>query len=497
MKNNIYLPIFLLIFFTSLFFYTPKAEATHNSSSFAPAATYTGGAAFDIYLGPAVGDFNDDGHLDIAATDPGNDQLSVLLNNGDGTFAATVNYAAGDYPSSVILGDFNNDDEVDLASANYFSDNVSILLGNGDGTFDAAVNYAVGDGPYDTPAVADFNHDGNLDIAEANSLNDNISVLLGNGDGTFDVAVNYAVGDNPVGVVRAPDLNEDGLMDLVAQGNNGISVLINNLALPTVEFSSASGSGLESVPSPSIPVNLSIANDVDVTVDYEVTGGTATGGGTDYTLASGTLTIPQGDTTADIPLAIVDDSDVEPDETVIITLSSPLNANLGSEDVFTYTITNDDTASQPHHRSSSGGSSAGTIQNLPLNNTPSPAPTDCLSTYQFSPSTGLPCSQPSSPTICPSGDLFSAVTGLPCPPAQAGTSFTTPVATSSTCFITSTLGIGWYGPEVKCLQSILHITADGIFGPKTKAAVILFQQAHALVPDGIVGPKTRAKLFGV
>lgn len=46
------------------------------------------------------------------------------------------------------------------------------------------------------------------------------------------------------------------------------------------------------------------------------------------------------------------------------------------------------------------------------------------------------------------------------------------------------------GEDVRELQRHLGITADGIFGPKTKAAVIEFQEANELVPDGICGPKT-------
>ena len=73
----------------------------------------------------------------------------------------------GQVPYSVAVGDFNGDGQPDLAVANYFSDNVSVLLGNGDGTFQAAVNFAAGTSSCSV-AVGDFNGDGKADLAVAN-----------------------------------------------------------------------------------------------------------------------------------------------------------------------------------------------------------------------------------------------------------------------------------------------------------------------------------------
>lgn len=54
----------------------------------------------------------------------------------------------------------------------------------------------------------------------------------------------------------------------------------------------------------------------------------------------------------------------------------------------------------------------------------------------------------------------------------------------------TTLKRGSKGEDVKKLQKLLGITADGDFGPKTEAAVKEFQKKNGLVADGIVGPKT-------
>jgi peptidoglycan DL-endopeptidase CwlO len=77
----------------------------------------------------------------------------------------------------------------------------------------------------------------------------------------------------------------------------------------------------------------------------------------------------------------------------------------------------------------------------------------------------------------------------------ATTTTTTPTATVASTG-TGLLREGSSGPEVSALQSQLGITADGAFGPATKAAVISFQQRNGLLVDGIVGPQTRGALGG-
>ena len=128
-------------------------------------------------------------------TSPGN--VSILLGNGDGTFAAQVGYATGNSPVALAVADFNGDGKPDLAVVNSpataagttaSSGSVSILLGNGDGTFQPHVDFAVGTTPV-AVAAADFSGDGSQDLAVVNQGDTAVSILLGNGDGTFQPRV--------------------------------------------------------------------------------------------------------------------------------------------------------------------------------------------------------------------------------------------------------------------------------------------------------------------
>jgi len=129
-----------------------------------------------------------------------------------------------------------------------------------------------------------------------------------------------------------------------SEGTSEGSVQTFTTLSPTIAFNSTSSNGAESVSSANLSVDLSVASAATVTVDYKVTG-TATGNGTDYALANGTLTFNPGENIKNLTIAsIVDDAILEADETVIVTLSNPTNASLGTNLEHVYTITNNDVA---------------------------------------------------------------------------------------------------------------------------------------------------------
>lgn len=59
------------------------------------------------------------------------------------------------------------------------------------------------------------------------------------------------------------------------------------------------------------------------------------------------------------------------------------------------------------------------------------------------------------------------------------------------------LRVGSRGTAVKKLQAKLGAVQDGVFGPKTRAALIIWQTTHHLYGDGVYGPKTAAKMYPV
>jgi len=187
----------------------------------------------------ATADFNGDGKLDLAVSNYGSNNVSVLLGDGDGTFKAALNYDVGTNPTGIAVGDFNRDGKPDLAVLNQNCTNggppcgdgtVSVLFGNGDGTFQPPADYAAGSNP-NSVTVGDFNGDGKLDLAVANGnsvMASAVSILLGNGDGTFQPPVTYTFGVNNATIATA-DFTGDGKLDLAVVDNIGaVWILLGN-----------------------------------------------------------------------------------------------------------------------------------------------------------------------------------------------------------------------------------------------------------------------------
>lgn len=192
----------------------PVADLSPTALDFGnqPIGRPTTAPATVVGAGPAfltTADFNGDGLLDAAVSNEISGDVSLLLGNGDGSFAPVINYPVGRFPRGIAVGDFDADATLDLVVANQSSADVSVMLGYGDGTFRPAVQHPVGPGPFEV-AAGDFNGDARLDVAVTRSSG--ITVLLGNGNGSFSPLTTYGGGSS--GIVTA-DVNNDGVLDLM------------------------------------------------------------------------------------------------------------------------------------------------------------------------------------------------------------------------------------------------------------------------------------------
>jgi hypothetical protein len=246
-------------------------RGNHTASMEVP-TPYVVATPFDL----ALGDFDSDGNLDVAAASRYAAAVSVLLGYGDGTLQASTglgfrgvlgiaDFSVADFdadalgdllvsnsgaglevyrglgdgrfavepivlqevenPGSNVAADFDGDGHPDAAVLNGGGALVSIVMNAGDGTFLPPVESFVPSFQYGLIA-ADFDGNGTIDLASVSNFNGGrIGVLLGNGDGTFDGPFDTPVPDFPQSATVAM-LNGDGLADLVVLGDpessNGI-----------------------------------------------------------------------------------------------------------------------------------------------------------------------------------------------------------------------------------------------------------------------------------
>jgi len=180
----------------------------------------------DEIFGLSISDFNGDGNSDFLS--------QGVMYFGDGTgnfnfghyFYPTIPASAQPLPPQDInevnlytLGDFNGDGKTDIATPY-----VTVHIGDGTGSFAPGVYYPVGTamGSYQAYDVrnADFNNDGKLDLLAVGW--GSLSILSGKGDGTFGGLTTFPGTESVQGLKTAiADFNGDGKLDIAEMGYDG------------------------------------------------------------------------------------------------------------------------------------------------------------------------------------------------------------------------------------------------------------------------------------
>jgi hypothetical protein len=183
--------------------------------------------------------------------------------------------------------------------------------------------------------------------------------------GTATNGMDYTITPNPVtipvGEISSPititvipdgDNTEDSETIILTMGtpqnatkgspNVHTTTITSIPVLPTIWFTQQSQTVREGLHQIVVTARLSVVSSKVVSLPFILTG-TATNG-QDYTISSNPLTIPIGAISKDIVINILDDTLYEGDETIIITMGTPVNATPGSPSVHTVTIQDNEAA---------------------------------------------------------------------------------------------------------------------------------------------------------
>lgn len=201
----------------------------------------------------ATGDYDGDGKLDFAVAAEFTHEVSVFRNTssgpGDISFAAKIDFPSGAFPHGITAADFNNDGRIDVAATSNNLDVVSVFIntstGPGNISFAARVDFAAGNAAQDV-AHADLDGDGRTDLVVTNYSDNTISVLRNtstSGSLSFAPKTDLAAGDTP-NFVSVGDIDSDGKIDLAVANavTETISVYRNNstpgtiILAPNVDF---------------------------------------------------------------------------------------------------------------------------------------------------------------------------------------------------------------------------------------------------------------------
>ena len=263
------------------------------------------------------------------------------LNETDETVIVTLSSATNASISSASgTGTITDDDDAPTVSMSA----ATASVGESDGTKDLTVSLSAASGkqvtvPYTVSSESGDTATAGTDYTSVSS--GSLSIAAGNTSGTITVTVTSDTVD---------EADETFTVTLGAPTNATLGTttrtavtITDDDAAPSLSVSSPSvtegDSGSVTI---TFKATLSAASGKTVKVNYADAGtGTATSG-TDYTaFTSGTLTFSAGDTSKDIDVTVTGDSLDEPDETVIVTLSSATNASISAA-TGTGTITDDD-----------------------------------------------------------------------------------------------------------------------------------------------------------
>lgn len=183
-----------------------------------------------------VGDFTGDGRLDIVVALRDNDGLAMLTRDSDGDWREVADQRRTRFrsrwcrlvekPSALAAGDFDGDGDLDLVLLAQPGRSLAVMTNNGAGRFTESSEVAVHNSRlHDDIAVGDFDGDGDLDLAITGLSHDRITIMTNTGHAAFARTGTTRVGRKPEAIASG-DMTGDGKLDLVTANRNDDSVSI-------------------------------------------------------------------------------------------------------------------------------------------------------------------------------------------------------------------------------------------------------------------------------
>lgn len=231
---------------------TPRDLGGPSGLTFGDPTPFNGGSGTPVAL--AVGDFNDDGHADVATTNLAGNSFAVMFGNGSGALGAPHATAMDSLAQLIVAADFDSDGKSDLVVSNddhtTHLQSIDLLISNGNGTFAAPQPYVScddrqGSCPNGTAqgfAVGLIDGDTLPDVAVSQSVPvsgpmttyfGSLVVLLDEANGGFQTLGPTTIGGatTNAGPIAVGDFDHDGKLDvaeMVLGPNHGVLMVRGN-----------------------------------------------------------------------------------------------------------------------------------------------------------------------------------------------------------------------------------------------------------------------------
>ncbi|MDP3392399.1 FG-GAP-like repeat-containing protein [Sediminibacterium sp.] len=196
----------------------------------------------------ALLDVDGDGKLDLAVTNQTSNSVSIFRNNASSgsittnSFESKVDFPTASNPRYLAVGDFDGDGKSDIVVPNMNSNTVSVFRNTASSgvintnSFAAKVDFTAGNSPY-LAAIGDLNGDGKQDIAVSNNGSSFVSVFQNTSSGNNIISFASKVDFASAGSTRSVaigDLDGDGMPDLAAaSGANSFISVFRNTVIPS------------------------------------------------------------------------------------------------------------------------------------------------------------------------------------------------------------------------------------------------------------------------